>query len=55
MPMNDETCCCAECGHEQPTLDPCAKCRSVRVVLVRIIRDIFGATWRENFEPKDTP
>jgi hypothetical protein len=54
VPTNDETgCVCAECGHEQPTMDPCAKCRSVRVVLIRVIRDLFGADWRENFEPEE--
>lgn len=52
--MNDETGgVCAECGHEQPTMDPCAKCRSVRVVLISVIRNLFGADWRKNFEPEE--
>ena len=50
---NDETgCACAECGHEQPAMDPCAKCRSVRVVLIKVIRDLFGEDWRKNFAPE---
>lgn len=54
MPTNDETgSVCAECGHEQPTMDPCAKCRSVRVVLISVIRNLFGADWRKNFEPEE--
>jgi len=42
-------CVCADCGHEQPTMDPCAKCGSVRVVLVKVIRELFGEDWRSNF------
>ena len=55
MPTNDENgCACAECGHEQPAMDPCAKCRSVRVDLISVIRDLFGDDWRKNFEPEET-
>jgi len=32
-------------------MDPCAKCRSVRVVLVSVVRDMFGEDWRDNFAP----
>lgn len=53
MPINDENCVCAECGHEQPTMDPCAKCGSVRTVLISVIRNLFGADWRKNFETED--
>lgn len=42
-------CACADCGHEQSTMDPCAKCRSVRVVLISVLRDLFGEDWRSNF------
>lgn len=46
--MTDDTACvCAQCGHEQPTMDPCARCRSAHVVLVSVVRDAFGADWRE--------
>lgn len=50
-------CVCSECGHEQPTMDRCAKCRSVRVVLQSVVRDLFGENWRDTFkdEPKETP
>ena len=55
MTTNDETgCACAECGHEQPTMDPCAKCCSVRVVLIKVIRVHFGEDWRRNFAPEET-
>lgn len=51
-PANAEPgCVCAECGHEQESMDPCTKCRSVRVVLIRIVRDMFGENWRDNFTP----
>lgn len=43
-------CVCADCGHEQSTMDPCAKCRSVRVVLVTVIIDLFGENWRDAFK-----
>jgi len=46
---SDPECVCAECGHEQPTMDPCARCRSVRVVLISVIKNLFGDNWRENF------
>lgn len=51
------SCACADCGHEQPTMDPCACCRSVRVVLVSVIRNLFGANWRDAFAPdaKENP
>ena len=50
-------CVCAECGHEQETMDPCQKCRSVRVVLISAVRDLFGENWRDAFkdEPEETP
>lgn len=52
--VNDSSeCVCAECGHEQPSMDPCAKCHSVRVVLVSVIRDLFGEDWRRNFDPDE--
>lgn len=51
-------CVCADCGHEQITTGRCGKCRSVRVVLESVIRDLFGENWREVFAPssaKETP
>jgi hypothetical protein len=32
-------------------MDPCAKCRSARVVLVSVVQYLFGLDWRRNFEP----
>lgn len=49
---DDASCVCAECGHEQPSMDPCGRCRSVRVVLVSAIRLLFGDDWRSAFTPK---
>lgn len=40
-------CVCSECGHEQPTMDRCAKCKSVRVVTTKLIEEVFGKDWRE--------
>jgi hypothetical protein len=53
----EPSCVCADCGHEQSTMDPCEKCRSVRVVLVSVVVNLFGENWRDNFkdEPKETP
>jgi hypothetical protein len=51
-PVEPPGCVCANCGHEQPTMAPCAKCRSVRVVLVSVIRDLFGEDWRSAFAPE---
>jgi hypothetical protein len=52
-------CVCADCGHEQASMDPCGRCRSVRVVLVTVIRDLFGENWRDAFDvpvaPKEAP
>lgn len=42
-------CVCAVCGHEQAIMDPCKRCRSVRVVPISIARDMFGENWRDNF------
>jgi len=39
-------CVCGECGHEQPTMDRCARCRSFRVVLIDVVRCEFGDDWR---------
>lgn len=49
---DNKDCVCAECGHEQSTMDPCEHCRSVRVVLISVIRNLFGDNWRENFAPE---
>lgn len=42
-------CACADCGHEQRSMDPCEECRSVRVVLVSVIEDLCGKDWRDAF------
>lgn len=44
-------CACAECGHEQPTMDRCEICHSFKVVLVSVIEQWFGPDWRAVFEP----
>jgi hypothetical protein len=46
-------CVCADCGHEQSTMDPCAKCRSVRVVLLSVIHNLFGDDWRNTCFPSE--
>ena len=51
-PANND-CVCAECGHEQPTMDPCGRCRSVRVVLISVLRNLIGDNWRDAFAPDD--
>ncbi len=50
---NTKDCVCSECGHEQSTMDPCERCRSVRVVLISVVRNLFGDNWRDNFTPED--
>ena len=50
-PSTQPDCVCAECGHEQSTMDPCQRCRSVRVVLITVARDLFGENWRDAFDP----
>lgn len=55
-------CVCADCGYEQPIvpgpgsggMGPCERCRSVRVVLVTVIRELFGENWRDAFKPDPT-
>lgn len=42
-------CACADCGHEQDSMDPCERCGSVRVVLVRLLEELFGPDWRAAF------
>jgi hypothetical protein len=43
-------CVCADCGHEQITMDPCESCGSVRVVLISVVRAEFGENWRDAFK-----
>lgn len=40
---------CADCGHEQSDMTRCARCASVRVVLVSVAEELFGADWRKGF------
>lgn len=48
-------CVCADCGHEQSTMDPCENCRSIRVVLVTVIIKLFGENWRDAFKNDEAP
>lgn len=41
---------CADCGHEQETWDNCAKCQSIRVVLISVVEEVFGPDWKKTFE-----
>lgn len=52
-PSTEPGCVCADCGHEQSTMDPCESCRSVRTVLVTVVRDQFGENWRDAFAPEE--
>lgn len=38
---------CAECGHEQSTMEKCEDCRSFRVVLIAVLEENFGENWRD--------
>jgi len=38
---------CADCGKTQSANNACEKCGSVRVVLIRIITQMFGPKWKE--------
>lgn len=40
---------CADCGHEQPTMDPCAACGSVKVVPISLLEINWGPNWRAEF------
>lgn len=51
--LTEPGCVCAGCGHEQSTMDPCESCRSVRTVLVTVVRDLFGENWRDAFAPEE--
>lgn len=53
VPAETPACVCAECGHEQSTMDPCGHCRSVRVVLISVVHDLLGPNWRSTFEEQD--
>jgi predicted ATP-dependent serine protease len=42
---------CADCSHEQDSMDrKCDKCSSIRVVLISMAKQFFGADWRDNFK-----
>jgi hypothetical protein len=47
-------CVCGECGHEQDSMDPCAKCGSLRTVLLSVVVREFGENWRETCFPDDS-
>jgi hypothetical protein len=44
-------CVCAECGHEQIGMQPCAKCRSFRTVALSVVIREFGENWRDTCFP----
>ena len=46
-------CVCAECGHEQIGMQPCAKCRSFRTVALSVVIYEFGENWRATCFPAD--
>ena len=46
-------CVCAECGHEQLGMQPCAKCRSFRTVALSVVIREFGEDWRATCFPTD--
>jgi hypothetical protein len=54
VPAETSECVCAECGHEQARMDPCNHCRSVRVVLISVVRNLIGPNWRSAFTEQDT-
>ena len=62
VPAINAECVCADCGHEQALvpgpgaggMGPCERCRSARVVLVTVIRELFGDDWRDAFKPDPT-
>ena len=59
VPGGAPECVCADCGHEQSMvpgfgaggMGPCERCQSARVVLVTVVRDLFGENWRDAFKP----
>lgn len=55
MTTTPKTCACADCGHEQITMDPCEACSSVRVVLISVLVECFGTNWRDAFRSVPGP
>ena len=42
---------CAECGHETDQENgPCVKCKSLRIVSISVVEQIFGPDWKSSFE-----
>lgn len=51
--MNKEFVC-AECGHEQDSMDRrCDHCKSRQVVLISVVAQLFGADWRQSFKVRE--
>jgi len=55
MTTTPKTCACADCGHEQTTMDPCESCGSIRTVLISVLVECFGANWRDAFRSVPGP
>lgn len=43
---------CADCGTERKDMNSCEVCKSVRVVLISVVEDLFGPDWKKAFEKK---
>lgn len=44
-------CVCSDCGCEQDEMDRCRSCNGRRVILQSVAAELFGASWRDCFEP----
>ena len=43
---------CADCGHEQNTIQKCEKCQSFRVILLKVAKELFGENYKDCFDPE---
>lgn len=41
---------CADCGTFSDTMDDCKKCGSVRVVLLSVLKEMFGEDYMKAFQ-----
>ncbi len=47
---------CADCGYEQDSMDrKCDRCRSIRVITIKVAEEIGGPNWRLMFTPEGVP
>jgi len=45
---------CADCGHHQDSMSrPCDKCSSLRVMLVSVVKQLFGDDYMKFFQAND--